>query len=90
MGQKPFEISKTHAEFRKLYLADFTSNIEEKNSICIGLDYYFSFIKRNVIRSKSDNLVVLESKLGWILSGTHETGECISNSHICRFFLTRT
>ena len=42
MGQKPFEISKFHTEFRKLYLADF---IEEKNiSILIGLDYYFSFI----------------------------------------------
>ena len=27
MGQKPFEISKTHTEFRKLYLADFTTNI---------------------------------------------------------------
>ena len=83
LGQKPFEISKIHTEFRKLYLADFKPNIEEKNiSILIGLDYYFSFIKGNVIRSENDNLVALESKLGWILSGTHETGERISNTHI--------
>ena len=83
LEQKPFEISKIHTEFRKLYLADFKPNIEEKNiSILIGLDYYFSFIKGNVIRSENDNLVALESKLGWILSGTHETGERISNTHI--------
>ena len=83
MGQKPFETSKTHTEFRKLYLADFTPNIEKKNiSILIILDYYFSIIKENVIRSENDNLVALESKLGWILSGTHETGERISNTHI--------
>ena len=85
MGQKSFEISKTHAEFRKLYLADFTPNIEKKNiSVLIGLDYYFSFIKGNVIRSENDNLVVLESKLGWILSGAHETGVLISNTRIYR------
>ena len=83
LGQKPFEISKIHTEFRKLYLADFKPNIEEKNiSILIGLDYYFSFIKGNVIRSENDNLVALESKLAWILSDTHETGERISNTHI--------
>ena len=85
MGQKPFEIHKTHAEFIKLYLADFTQNIEEKNiSILIGLDYYFSFIKGNVIHSGNGNLVALEPKLGWILSGTNETGERISNTHIYR------
>ena len=82
LGQKPFEISKTYTEFRKLYLADFTLNIDEKN--IIGLDYYFSFIKGNVICSENDNLVALESKLGWILSGSHETGEHISNTHIYR------
>ena len=84
MEQKPFEISKTYTECRKLYLADFTLNIEQKNiSILIGLDY-FSFIKGNVIRSTNDNLVALESKLGWILNGTDETGEGISNTHIYR------
>ena len=85
LGQKPFEISKIHTEFRKLYLADFKPNIEEKNiSILIGLDYYFSFIKGNFIRSENDNLVALESKLAWILSGTHETGERVSSTHIYR------
>ena len=50
LGQKPFEISKIHTEFRKLYLADYKPNIEEKNiSILIGLDYYFLFINGNVI-----------------------------------------
>ena len=83
LGQKPFEISKIQTEFGRLYLADFKPNIEEKNiSIFIGLDYYFSFIKGNVIRSENDNLVVLESKLGSILSGTHETSERIYNTHI--------
>ena len=48
------------------------------------LDYYFSFINGNVIRSENNNLVALESKLGWILSGTHETCERISNTHIYR------
>ena len=63
MGQKPFEISKTHTEFGKLDVADFTPNIEGKNlSILIGLDCYFWFIKGNVIRSENDNLVALESK----------------------------
>ena len=52
--------------------------------ILIGLNYYFSFIKGNVIRSENDNLVVLESKLGWILSGAHETGVLISNTRIYR------
>ena len=42
------------------------------------------FINGNVIRSENNNLVALESKLGWILSGTHETGERISNTHIYR------
>ena len=76
MGQKPFEISKTHTEFRKLYLADFTSNIKEKNiSILIGLEYYFSFTKGNFIRSANDNLVALKSEY----------------SHLsCRLFFTRT
>ena len=46
LRQKPFEIFKIHTEFRKLYLADFKPNIEEKNiSILIGLEYYFLFIK---------------------------------------------
>ena len=45
LGQKPFEISKIHTEFRKLYLADFKPNTEEKNSVLIGLEYYFLFIK---------------------------------------------
>ena len=72
LGQKPFEISKIHTEFRKLYLADYKPNIEEKNiSILIGLDYYFLFINGNLICSKDDNLVALESKLGWILSGIY-------------------
>ena len=35
MEQKPFEVSETHTEFRKLYLADFASNIENI-SILIG------------------------------------------------------
>ena len=52
--------------------------------ILIGLNYYFSFIKGNVIRSENDNLVALESKVGWILIGTHETSEHISNTHIYR------
>ena len=48
-GQKPFEISKSHTQFRKLCLADFTPNIEEINiSILIGLDYYFSLINSAV------------------------------------------
>ena len=64
MGQKSFEISKTHTEFGKFNVADFTPNIEGKNlSILIGLDCYFSFIKGNVIRSENDNLVAFESKL---------------------------
>ena len=33
MGQKLFEISETHAEFRKLYLADFTPNIENSSTL---------------------------------------------------------
>ena len=83
MEQKPFEISKTHTEFRKSYLADFTRNIEGKNlSIFIELDYYLSFIKGNVIRSENDNLVALKSKIGWVISGTHETGERIKNTQI--------
>ena len=76
LGQKPFEISKIHTEceFRKLYLADYKPNIEEKNiSILVGLDYYFLFINGNVIRSENDNLVALESKLGWILSGIYSS-----------------
>ena len=40
------------------------------------------FNKGNAIRSANDNLVAPESKLGWILSGTHKTGERISNTHI--------
>ena len=64
-GEKPSKISKTHADFRKLYLADFIPNIEVKNiSILIII---FLYIKENVIRSKNDNLVALESKLSWIL-----------------------
>ena len=78
LGQNPFEISKIHTEFRKLYLADFKPNI----CILIGLDYYFSFINGNVIRSENDNLVALKSKLDSILSGTHETSERIPNTHI--------
>ena len=55
LEQKPFEISKIHTEFGKLYLADYKQNIEEKNiSILIELDYYFSFINGNVIRSEND------------------------------------
>ena len=47
------------------YISAFTPNIHEKKiSILIGLDYYFLFIKRNVIRSKNGDLVALESKLG--------------------------
>ena len=41
-----------------------------------------STLHAEVFRSENDNLVALESKLGWILSGTHETGEHISNTHI--------
>ena len=62
LGQKPFEISKIHTEFGKLYLADYKQNIEEKNiSILIELDYYFSFINGNVIRSEND-----EPSCSWI------------------------
>ena len=51
MQKKPFEISKTDTEFRKLLLADFTPSIEEENiSILVGLGYYFSFIKGNVMQ----------------------------------------
>ena len=74
--KKPFEIFKTHIEFRTLYLADFTSNVKEKNIIIlIGLEYYFSFTKGNFIRSANDNLVALKSEY----------------SHLsCRLFFTRT
>ena len=51
MQNKPFEISKTDTEFRKLLLADFTPNVEDENiSILVGLGYYFSFIKGNVLQ----------------------------------------
>ena len=51
MQKNPFEISKTDTEFRKLLLADFTPNIEEENiSVLVGLGYYFSFIKGNVLQ----------------------------------------
>ena len=72
---KPLEILKIYTKFRKLYLANFKPNIEEKNSILIG--FYFSFIKVNVIRPTNMNLDALESKLGWILTGTCKTNERI-------------
>ena len=73
---KPLEILKIYTKFRKLYLANFKPNIEEKNiSILIG--FYFSFIKVNVIRPTNGNLDALESKPGWILTGTCKTNERI-------------
>ena len=62
-----------NVNLEKLYLADYKPTIEEKNSILVGLDYYFLFINGNVIRSENDNLVALESKLGWILSGIYSS-----------------
>ena len=90
MGQRSFENSKTHTEFRKLYLADFTPNIEEKNiSIPIGLDY-FLIIKGNVIRSANGNLVTLKSKLGCKLV-VLKTVNVFEYSHLSsRLFCTRT
>ena len=90
MGQRSFENSKTHTEFRKLYLADFTPNIEEKNiSIPIGLDY-FLIIKGNVIRSANGNLVTLKSKLGYKLV-VLKTVNVFVYSHLpSRLFCTRT
>ena len=90
MGQRSFENSKTHTEFRKLYLADFTPNIEEKNiSIPIGLDY-FLIIKGNVIRSANGNLVTLKSKLGYKLV-VLKTVNVFEYSHLpSRLFCTRT
>ena len=90
MGQRSFENSKTHTEFRKLYLADFTANIEEKNiSIPIGLDY-FLIIKGNVIRSANGNLVTLKSKLGYKLV-VLKTVNVFEYSHLpSRLFCTRT
>ena len=73
---KPWEILKIYTKFRKLNLPDFKPNIEEKNiSILIGI--YISFIKVNVIRPANGNLDALESKLGWILTGTCKTNERI-------------
>ena len=90
MGQRSFENSKTHTEFRKLYLADFRANIEEKNiSIPIGLDY-FLIIKGNVIRSANGNLVTLKSKLGYKLV-VLKTVNVFEYSHLSsRLFCTRT
>ena len=36
LGQKPFEISKIHTDFRKLYLADFKPNIEKKTLVFLS------------------------------------------------------
>ena len=91
MGQRSFENSKTHTEFRKLYLADFTANIEEKNiSIPIGLDYYFLIIKGNVIRSVNDNLVTLKSKLGYKLVVLKTMNVFEYSNLSSRLFCTRT
>ena len=90
MGQRSFENLKTHTEFRKLYLADFTPNIEEKNiSIPIGLDY-FLIIKGNVIRSANGNLVTLKSKLGYKLVVLKTVNVFEYSNLSSRLFCTRT
>ena len=41
--------------------------LEGESPTQIGLDFYYSFVKGNIIRSRLVNLVAVDSK-GWILS----------------------
>ena len=60
---------------KRLRLADNSEGEEKKIDILIGLDHYFAFMTGEIIKGANDREpVVMNSKLGWILSGTfHET-----------------
>ena len=58
-------------EFESLDLASDTSCDNKPIDILIGSDLYWEFVSGKVIRSNT-GLVAIESKFGWILSGTTE------------------
>ena len=68
-------------EFALLDLASDSSFDDKPIDVLIGSDLYWQFITGNVIRSSND-LVAVESKFGWILSGAVEGSDsCVDVTH---------
>ena len=60
-----------YRHLRNLRLAQNSMASLLNNDLLIGLDNYYKFIYGTVIRGKSNNPIMLESKLGCIISGPY-------------------
>ena len=79
---------ENYENFRPLKLADYTNGKTKLDvHVLIGLDYYYAFVTGEVVRNKNGGPTAINSKLGWILSGGHNSQNTESNCmeiHTCR------
>ena len=64
---------------KNLKLAQESNETYVKVDILIGLDYYYNFMTGNIIKGKTNELIALESTLGWIISGPYS---CINSTNV--------
>ena len=71
-GQR-IDIAKTeHPFLNDLMLANDRNNLEEYIDLLIGADLYWTLVEDKIIRDDNSGLVVIQSKLGWLISGPVE------------------
>ena len=66
----------------KLWFSDITQKKSVEIDILIGADHLWQFQNRNIVRGKPDEPVAVETKLGYVLSGSLKgvaTGEVYVN-----------
>ena len=64
-------ISNNYLRWKTLKLAQQPNETCVKADILIGLDYYYNFMIRNIIRGKPNEPTALKSILGWIIRGPY-------------------
>ena len=68
--KQPIKVIKEHfVEFRNLEFSE--TDIEKEIDLLIGSDLYWRFVTGKIVKTdKTDDLVAVETKCGWVLSGS--------------------
>ena len=90
LSHQPIDLTKTsYKHLKNFNLAVHSSEVDELSvQMLIGVDYYWSFINRTVVRGKPSEPVALSTKLGYVLSGP--TVGNLDSPNINSVYLTTT
>ena len=86
-NQHNLTLSRFYPHLRHLNLADLFDEKHMSIEMLVGIDYYHSFFLDQIIRGKENEPVVINSYLGWIVSGSFKHATFSSVDETNAFFV---